>query len=249
MDSANQDRVSEERWQAAQRWEESHWVRAQSARARYFKNYVWKVLAAVGAVPKYRGDDYNYWWKDKFNEYSFLPSSVENALEVGCGPYTNLRLILDRCQPRHIVLSDPLIRTYVKFRMTFLAELYREARCILDDHPLEELPFIDNYFDLTVMINVLDHVRDAHQCMEKVTGVTRPGGFLVIGQDLTNEEDMEILKADPGAAGHPIKLSKEWFAPYLDRGFEPIIYQILPREEGRAPQCHYGTLIFAGRKL
>lgn len=224
-------------------------MRTQQLRARFGKNWIWRVLRACGLVPRHRGDDYNAWWKQQFAGYDFLPASVENAIEVGCGPYTNVRLMLERCRIAHLVLSDPLIRTYVKFQLTFVAERYRAADCMLDDHPLEELPFRDGFFDLAVMINVLDHVRDARLCMDRIVGTTKPGGILVIGQDLTNEEDLEALKDDPGAVGHPIKLGAEWFEPWLRAGFEPIRYEVLPRERGRAPQHHYATLVFAGRKL
>ena len=243
------EKVSRERWEAAQDWERNHWVVAQQTRARYFKNYIWRFLTAIGAVSKYRGDDWNTWWKERFDNYSFVPARVHNALEVGCGPYTNVRLMLDRTKFDHLYLSDPLIRTYVKFKLTFVAERYKNADCVLDDHPLEELPFADNYFDLVVMINVLDHVQDAVKCMENVTRVVKPGGILIIGQDLSNEQDLQAMKDDAGAVGHPIKLDAEWFQPFLGKGFEPIINKVLSREEGRAPEYHYGELLFAGRKL
>src|SRR5262245_45241498 len=243
-----QEKVSLERWQAAQRWEENHWLGAQKARSRFGKNVIWRVLSALGLVGKYRGEDWNSWWKARFNDYGFLPSQVDNALEVGCGPYTNMAHIQQRCRPLHLVLSDPLIRTYVKFKLTFVAEMYQQARCVLDDHPLEELPFRDAYFDLVVMINVLDHVRDARLCMRNVIRVTRPGGILIIGQDLTNEADTRSLEGAPGEIGHPIRMEGSWFEPYLKAGFEPVIYKVLSREEGRGPEHHCGTLLFAGRK-
>lgn len=241
------DRVPEERWQQAQAWEEAHWVDAQRMRARYFKNYIWRLLALFRLVPKYRGDDWNWWWSEKFDHYNFLPRNVENALEVGCGPYSNMRVIMEKCYPKHLFLSDPLIRTYVNFKLTFVADMYRKGLCTLDDHPLEELPFASDYFDLVVMINVLDHVRSARQCMENLLRVTRPGGIFIIGQELTSSEDLTVLKQDAGEVGHPIKLDHAWFNPYLARA-EPIINKILKREEGRVPDCHYATLLFAGRK-
>lgn len=243
------DRVSAEAWQRAQTWERQHWVGAQKARGKYGKNYIWRMLALLGMVPRHRGDDYNRWWQQQFRDYSFLPETVANAIEVGCGPYTNMRLIQQRCKPRHLVLSDPLIRTYVKFKLTFVAEQYHQAACVLDDHPLEELPFADRYFDLAVMINVLDHVQDAHACMRQFLRVTKPGGHVILGQDLSNDEDLEALRRDPGAVGHPIKLDHRWFEPYLKQGFEPLIYNVLSRAEGRSPENHYATLIFAGKKL
>jgi len=243
------DKVSHERWQAAQQWERDFWVDTQRQRAKYGKNFIWKLLSAFNLVPKYRGDDSNGWWKKQFDDYSFLPATVTNALEVGCGPYTNVRMMMDRCRFQHLYLSDPLIRTYVRFKMTLVAELYQKAACVLDDHPLEELPFASNYFDLVVMINVLDHVADARQCMENLIRVIKPGGILILAQDLTNEQDVAVLKHDAGEVGHPIKLDHEWFAPYLKQGFVPIIDKLLTREQGRAPEHHYGNLIFAGRKI
>jgi hypothetical protein len=95
---------------------------------------------------------------------------------------------------------------------------------------------------------VLDHVRDAKACMDNVVRVTRPGGWLIIGQDLTSEDDLEKHKTDPGLVGHPIKLKAEWFEPWLNGFDHPEIYRILPRPEGREPANHYGTLLFAGKK-
>jgi SAM-dependent methyltransferase len=241
------DRVGHDRWQTAQAWEREHWLRDQEGLAKYGKNYIWRILSLFGRVDKYRGDDRNQWWKESFEGYRFLPPTVENALEVGCGPYTNLRLIRGVCKPKHIFLSDPLVRTYVKFKMTFVSEMHREGLCCIDDHPLEALPFASSYFDLAVMINVLDHVQDAGLCMENLLRVIKPGGFVVIGQDLTNEEDFP-RQPEGLQIGHPITLDEDWFAPYLKGTFEGVIHKVLPRQSGWAPDWHYGTLIFAGRK-
>jgi hypothetical protein len=108
-------------------------------------------------------------------------------------------------------------------------------------------------FDLTdkvdvVMINVLDHVRDAAICMENLIRITKQGGWVIVGQDLTNEEDLEVLSRDPGLVGHPIKISHEWFEPYFNSSFSPSIQKVLSREQGREPSNHYGTMLFAGTK-
>lgn len=241
------DCVDLARWQNAQAWEQEHWLKEQKALAKYGKNFLWRILSALGIVEKYRGDDRNYWWQRWFDNYGFLPPTVDNALEVGCGPYTNMRLIRDVCQPRHLYLSDPQIRTYAKFKMTFVAEMYGKLTCCLDDHPLEELPFADNYFDLVIMINVLDHVKDANLCMKQALRVLKYGGFVVIGQDLTSAEDRD--RQPKGLdVGHPITLDHTWFEPYFRETFEEILLKIVSREQGWAPQWHYGTLIYAGKK-
>jgi SAM-dependent methyltransferase len=151
------------------------------------------------------------------------------------------------CKPKHIFLSDPLIRTYVRFNMTFVNEMYREAACYLDDHPLEELPFAEGYFDLAVMINVLDHVRDAGLCVRNLIRVLRPGGYVVIGQDLTSDEDV-ARTPDGVRIGHPIALDETWLDAYLKGAFDEVFFKVLPSAAGWAPQWHYGTLLFAGTK-
>jgi SAM-dependent methyltransferase len=246
---ANQltDRTDHEAWTIAQHWEVDHWIRNQKALARYGKNYVWRLLSLLGVVEKYRGDDRNRWWKKAFQNYKALPLKVDNAIEVGCGPYTNMRLIRDICKPEHLFLSDPLIRTYVKFKMTFVNEMHRAAACYLDDHPLEDLPFKDDYFDLAVMINVLDHTKDARLCVTNLIRVLKHGGTIVIGQDLTNNEDL-ARQPEGLQIGHPVTLDEDWFAPYLNGNFDTLLRQVIPRELGWAPQWHYGTLVYIGVK-
>jgi SAM-dependent methyltransferase len=158
-----------------------------------------------------------------------------------------MRLVRKACAPAHLVLSDPLIRTYVRFKMTFVNEMYREASCYLDDHSLEDTPFKSDYFDLAVMLNVLDHVQDANACMRSLTRIVKPGGIVIIGQDLTDEEDL-LTHPEGMRTGHPITLDNEWFRPQLERDFSPLIWKALPRSAGRTPQWHSGTLLFAGTK-
>jgi len=248
MEKAVVDKVSLDRWQEAQSWEKAHWVNTQKARSRFFKNQIWRLLSAFGAVSKYRGDDSNGWWKEQFRNYDFVPSTIQNAIEVGCGPYTNVRMMLDRTRFDHLVLSDPLIRSYAKFKLTFVSEMYEKVACVLDDHPLEQLPFASDSFDLSVMINVLDHVQDAVKCMENLVRVTKPGGILIVGQELSNEEDMAKLVNDPGRIGHPITVDEAWFSQFVDGKFDVIHRKVLSRQEGRGPEHHYATLIFAGKK-
>lgn len=231
MDKVLTDRVDRKRWLTAQAWERDHWVRNHKALARYGKNIAWRMLSLLGVVEKYRGDDRNRWWRDAFDNYKLLPPGVNNALEVGCDPYTNMRLIREVCKPKHIFLSDPLIRTYVRFNMTFVNEMYPEAACYLDDHLLEELPFADDYFDLAVMINVLDHVRDADLCMRNLIRVLKRGGFAIIGQDLTNEEDVKRVP-EGVQIGHPITLDEKCFDAYLNGGFDKVFFQGTPLRSG-----------------
>jgi SAM-dependent methyltransferase len=240
------DNVPVETWTKAQVWERDFWFREQRNLKKMGKNHIWKLLSWLGRVEKYRGDDDNRWWAGQFEGYSFLPGVAENVIEVGCGPYTNVRLVRKACQPKHLFLSDPLIRTYVNFPMTMVQELHQSAGAYFDDHPLEDLPFRDSYFDVAVMINVLDHVQDAHACMRTLVRILKPGGHIIVGQDLTNEENFRA-HPDGRRIGHPITLDAQWFEPYMAQ-FKPLIRKVLAREEGRTPQFHHATLLFAGVK-
>lgn len=245
---SNQIRVSKRRWNEAQKWEENCWIETERARSRFGKAYLWRFLAQVGLVPRSQGNDWNDWWKSKFQNYDFLPASVDNAIELGCGPYSNMRLVGERCKANHVFLSDPLVRTYINFKNGFVSQMYRTGFVTIDDHPIEECPFAQGYFDLTVIINVLDHVQDAQLCVENAISITKPGGFLILGQDLSNEDDIKLITNSEGEIGHPIRVDHAWLDELITERFDPIIHRIMPREESRNPDHHYGTYIFAGRK-
>jgi SAM-dependent methyltransferase len=238
-------RVSTERWQEAQEWELALWREGQ--RKRGWKRLVWPLVApALRALNWHRawGDDWNHWWKSRFDDYSFLPVELGDMIELGCGPYTNTRVIIEHRQARRVVCSDPLIRSYITFQGRWLAEAYVEGLVEIDDHAIEELPFVPESFDLVVIINVLDHVRDAERCLQAAVDLVRPGGYLLLGQDLSNDED---IASHPYDTGHPIRLRHEDLEPYL-APFATVLRRDLTREQGRDPRLHYGTLVYAGRK-
>ena len=147
--------------------------------------------------------------------------------------------------------SDPLVLSYVSFRGFQLAQQWRKKKYLIDNHPLEEAPFADGYFDATICINVLDHVQDPDICLRQLVRVTKRGGFLIIGQDLTSQEDLIATKAErerTGDVGHPHVFPHEVeIVKYLD-DFVTIIRKTLKREDGRAPNWHSGTFMYVGRK-
>lgn len=198
-----------------------------------------------GIATRHQGDDWNHWWALRFDGYETLPIEGRNAIELGCGPFTNLRIILQDRYFKHVVCSDPLAKEYIQFKGEWLAEASRSGRVLIDDHPLEDCPYASDYFDLVVVINVLDHVRDGILSLRQAVRITKSGGYLVLGQDLTNSDDVASVGED---VGHPIRIEHETLDRSLMPSFEPIIRRILSREEGRNPSAHYGTYLFIGRK-
>jgi SAM-dependent methyltransferase len=238
--------VSEERWRRAQEWEAAFWHSMNPAPRRTLvwraKQLVKRVLGIRKASP---GDDWNHWWAEKFDGYAALPTRLENVIELGCGPYTNVRLILPGREVRRVVCSDPLVKHYLTFEGRWLNQAWRRRAIEVDDHPIEECPFESDSFDLVVMNNVLDHVRDAMECLRQAARIARPGGYFVLGQDLSNVEDVACTGDD---LGHPIRIDHATLDGRLLEHFEPVLHRILSREEGRGPAAHYGTYLFIGRK-
>jgi SAM-dependent methyltransferase len=238
-------KVGIERWREAQNWELELWREGQAKRG--WKRIVWPVarpvLRALGWERAW-GDDWNHWWKRQFEGYAFLPRQLGDCIELGCGPYTNIRLVLDGRHASRVVCSDPLARSYVTFRGRWLADAHAAGRIEVDDHPIEESPFAPGSFDLVVLINVLDHVRDAELCLETAIDLVRPDGYFIFAQDLTDDED---IARHPYDVGHPIRLSREDLEPHLEL-LNPVLRKDLSRDAGRDPRLHYGTLVYAGQK-
>jgi ubiquinone/menaquinone biosynthesis C-methylase UbiE len=247
--------VSEKRWSDAQEFEGSLWVRSNQ------RNSYLKILAKFVRVVrnhkvlfnylKYRdfycGDDWNYWWMEQFENYRRLPKSVERVLETGCGPYTNIRLISKNCKIKEIYCCDPLIDVYKGFKLTWLSTQVSKGRINISNDKCENLKFDDTYFDLLVCINVLDHVQNAKKCLKEVNRVIKQGGFIVFGQDLSNDEDLQNREVIDDV-GHPIKIHHTTLDIILDSAYGCHLKKILPRDKGRNPIAHYGTYIFIGQK-
>ena len=250
-------RVTEEQWRKAQSWELQHWMKENSflvqTPLRKLKNIV-KTLLGSPTVLHGPGDDWNEWWASAFNDYEALPSHIERGIELGCGPYTNMRKILESRTIADVHCSDPLARHYCTFEGRWLAEAAKGGTITVDCNPIEECPYPADSFDLVVVINVLDHVRDAKACLEQMLRILKQGGFLVFGQDLSDESDYskvaELMKAHGAEEdiGHPIRLHHDFINSIIFPTIVPIDFRVLSREQGRNPEGHYGTYLLIGNK-
>ncbi|MDD3531294.1 MAG: class I SAM-dependent methyltransferase [Candidatus Pacebacteria bacterium] len=250
--------VDTQKWLDAQAFESRCWVVDNQKNSRL--QVVMKFLRALKKSPRhffelltfrdfYAGDDWNFWWKEKFDEYRVLPAHLHKALEVGSGPYTNIRLIskLKRIDEIHCV--DPLMELYKSFKLNWLAEMVKKGRVHAHTGKGESLDFPNDSFDLVVCNNVLDHVQDASACLSEIHRVLKPGGWFVFGQDLSNKEDIERQhREDRGYVGHPIKLNEKTLDTLLSDNYDIKLKKILPREAGRNPRHHCGTYLSIGVK-
>jgi ubiquinone/menaquinone biosynthesis C-methylase UbiE len=229
--------------------DKARWAKAQTFELSYAQNNV------------NHGDDYNHWWRKQFDNYKVLNKlTLPSVLEVGCGPHTNIRLILQLINFSRLLLEDPLIHSYLCMKKqkqianinifslpVEIVHLQKKFNASLLSEPLEELSCEDESIDLCVCINVLDHVRDSDTCLHQIERVTKKGGIIIIGQDLSNQEDQILCPESWNDTGHPIKMDKSYLDDRLSY-LSPLLFKVLPREEGRNPRCHYGTYIMIGRK-
>lgn len=192
-------------------------------------------------------DDWNQWWRGQFGGFIDLPWMMHDSiLEVGCGPYANnIRWFMDQVANwKAIGLEDPLITQYIADGK-YVGKMSKRSDVTISALPLEALR-MGRQYGLVLCINVLDHVCDAKLALSKAIAHVEPNGFFIIGQDLTNDEDIANCKAtDPM---HPITVDYD----FMMRGvatLRPRFLRVLRREHGRNPECHYGTFLFIGQKM
>ncbi len=98
--------------------------------------------------------------------------SGEKVLDIGCGLDTAL---------------DFVGQSVSGFTLDTLAAELREfglsPRAAHAAGALEDLPYTDAAFDRVLLMNVLDHVRDAGRGLRETARVLRPGGTLVLSVD------------------------------------------------------------------
>jgi cyclopropane fatty-acyl-phospholipid synthase-like methyltransferase len=217
-------KVSEERWQLAQREEQKYW-----------------------SEQGWDGNDANEWWQEQFEDYKFLAKYMpESLLEVGCGPFAqNTRRIISIYPINDLGFEDPLLADYIK-RECAVMKIVDEAHFCCK--PIEEMQMLRR-FDVIVCINVLDHVRDVELCFERMHAHLNHGGILIIGNALSNDEDQRNCPESWTDSKHPMKMDLESLAPFLFKDYQSVFLKILPRNHGRNPKAHYATLLWAGKKL
>jgi len=248
-------RVEDARWREAQAFERGYWARG-NRRNGLLKLAKRLVLALrrpreFAYILRFRdfycGDDWNFWWYEAFDGYRMLPRRVDRALEVGCGPHSNLRVLARVISIGEMTLADPLMEDYLGYRMAWVAEQARRGAIRTSTCMGESLPFEDGAFDLVVCVNVLDHVQDMPRCLDEMRRVLAPGGHLVLGQELTGATDFERddVQSD---VGHPIKIEHGTLDAELGDGWDRVFHRVLERDRGRNPEAHYGTYLLVARR-
>ena len=159
----------------------------------------------------------NEFHAEQFNDYADLPDKLGKVVELGCGVFTNLRLILPERKTTSVHLVDPLAQDYQAAHQhcTYADGTLVGHKVTVVSKPIEEWKTALK-FDTLVMINVLPHCRDAMVVLDFIRKHMKVGGLVILGE--APREHPAALHYD---AGHPIALKAHILDAFLDE-FEEV---------------------------
>lgn len=180
-------RVPLARWRKAQGYESRGWLHCWSD----------------------QNDDRSGEHAEVFKNYEALKPDLGHVCEVGCGPFTQLKRIIQGRSASRITLLDPLLSSYRKLRHCS----YRDGKFLGFPHTTLRNEMAESLtdfavFDTIVCINVLEHVMDAPRVLENLKRAVKAGGTVVFGEKSFDEFDPHYTFD----MGHPIHLKR----PLLD---------------------------------
>lgn len=151
METSNlglKSKVSSERWKLAQNSEKQFW-----------ENY--STQSIVG--------DFENKAKTLLQDWANFININKNTkiLQIGCGP----KDVINYFDVGHRYSLDPLAEFYKKiFDFDYKSSHLQEGVG-------EEIPFSDNYFDIVILINVLDHVHSPEKVLGEIRRVLKDDGI------------------------------------------------------------------------
>jgi SAM-dependent methyltransferase len=196
-------RATRERWLEAQRYERKTWM------------------------ADFRGatDDRNLVHAGHFDGYAALDGErFTRAIELGCGPFTNLRHVAARCEIAAADLLDPLLNDYLSHPHCAYAGGRLDApgkpglavsthACAIEDfRPAGE-------YDLIVMINVLEHCFDAGAIFRRITEMASPDAVFVFHDRCYAAADLSQSLRGEYDAGHPLRIDRRVIDGFLSDHF------------------------------
>lgn len=153
----------------------------------------------------------------RFDFYSALPENLGNAIELGCGPFTNMIHILKHHEAQCVTLVDPLAESY-------MAE---HPHCTYRGHTMGPYPVsvfgstiedfsTNDQFDTLVMINVLPHCQSVEKVFGWINSHLKTGGHMVFCEPARDIDPLTWYDV-----GHPLSYTQEVIEEFLT-GYEPL---------------------------
>ena len=175
-------KVDKARWEAAQIYERDGWMQS------------WADAADDRSAEHYQ----------LFDSYNQVTTNLGVVLEVGCGPFTQLRQIQHGRIVDRVTLQDPLINSYLNHRhCTYHGGNFFNHPTTLLSCMLEEITAV-NEFNTLICNNVLEHVMDVELCLRNMHAALITGGLIIFGERCYDGLDPTLLYD----VGHPIRICK-----------------------------------------
>lgn len=227
-------KVSPERWKKAQECEKRHWM--------------------VKGIKS--GNDRNDYHFEQFNCYKDIKNrNFESILEIGCGPFTNSRIIAKICKVDNCSLLDPLISDYLKHPFCSYDKqyLYSEVFPLLGKLTRKFFPVAfklyqrmftkrtkiknvydvaiekinsDAEYDLVIMINVLEHCYDAELVFQNILQITHKNSYFIFEDKFYTAVEANHMVRKSYDAAHPLKVDRKIIENYLYENFEVVYKRI-----------------------
>lgn len=181
--------VNEKRWEEAQRYEYKSWM--------------------VNGLTAH--SDHNI---ENMKQFDFCETIAhkrfQNAIELGCGPFTNIYEMERKIDIDQLSVLDPLLNEYLKHPNNRLKDYTHYST------PIENFT-IENHYDLIVMINVLEHCFDIPKIFEVIHSIQEIRGVFVFGDVYFEKETIEEMSLNAYNSGHPIRMAKEYIYKELEK--------------------------------
>eukprot|EP00956_Cyclotella_meneghiniana_P000967 scaffold1144_cov22-Cyclotella_meneghiniana.AAC.1 len=172
-----------------------------------------------------------------FDGWNSLPEDLGHVVEFGAGPYTKLRLILEDGQTRRSVKSatmiDPLVSEYI--RNPKIQTTYQNGNICVDKTAGwgggciqtylasfgGEDPLPKEQYDTAIMVNTIEHCKDAVKVFDNIFRSLKPGGVFIFGEEFASENQLERNNQC-----HPIRITQEFYKFYLNTFYGTFLMPI-----------------------
>jgi len=147
-------KIDKKRWEIAQDSEKGYWMQWETEGLLEYLEQIYKdklkeLLSEWERIMKFNKDT--------------------KILQIGCGPLD----IINYFDKGELHSVDPLADFY---KDRFKGVDYRKSG--LEQAPGEELPYPDDYFDLVILDNVIDHTNDPVRVLEEIKRVLKDKGVM-----------------------------------------------------------------------
>ena len=222
-------KVSEERWNEAQEYERKTWCDSPAK-----------------GMSTDRNEDHMEGFKGYRHLNIMLKGDNLKLIELGSGPFTNLRLIIPEISRNisKVDLLDPLINEYIKHTIncTYKSGYLAGRKVSLINSAIEDFD-TDEKYDLVVMLNVLEHCKDIDLIFDKIQNMMHKDSIFLFHDIAIKDNKAEEHLENNFDAGHPILLTESALKGYVNKfkiiygtgslgnkGYDSTYYYILKKK-------------------